>query len=186
MMCFVSCKTPQPVVPLRYSPVVVDSSIKNTTKSLNDATLSAKSALENTNKLVQQVKDLQSNVASKVTLDDIRQTASEDLFNIQQTFTTLDTKLKNDLFDLQTKSLIIQNQVQSLSVTVEELSKEKSDLTKKVTETNLRLSDETTSAYRWMWIGGGSLLLILITIALKIFSMFSGSGAVVSIINKIL
>jgi chromosome segregation ATPase len=173
---FASCATTKHVVPIDPKITQVEPAVKSTTKSLNTAIDNTRSALDSANKLVKQISDLQNNPKSEFTLQDIKNTADNQVLSLQKSFTSINSDLKADLFDLQTKALIIQNQVQSLSTTVELLSKEREVITTQKIELATKLDIEQKIAAKWRWISFGSMLLIITAVLIKVYMMFVGGG----------
>lgn len=182
-----SCTTPvQHVIPIDYKPVAISLAVKHTGDSFNSALNSSKVALDDANKLIKAINTAQQSSIDKPAFNNIKSIAFESLFAIDKTFNTLDVDLKKDLFELQSKALILQNQISSLTTTVAKLDIERDNITKQNTIISTKLEDAVTSLSKWRLIGVSSISLILFVICLKVYTMFSGGGIVSSILSKIL
>lgn len=185
MFLTIGCATPKPITPIRTKIVSIETEVQSTNKTLSKAvTLTAKTKTI-ADKLMNEIVEVQTNPTTKLSLTDIKNTATENLFSIEQTFNTLNTELRTDLFNLQSKSLILQNQVENLSTTIEELSQERSALTTINTKLNIKLEDQVRISNKWRIIGIGAVFLILIGVGLKVYSFLNGGG-ISGLLSKIL
>lgn len=185
IMCLllVSCMTTKHTVVTKTSPITTEHIIGNTNKSFNSVSNSLNDSIYSSRKINEQLNKLLTlGINSDIVLD-LKTTAANNLFSIEQTYKTLTTETKDSIFKLQTQSQLLQQQNKDLSTTVELLDTERSSITKQNIELLTKVDTYKSTTTKWRLIAISCISIVVFYIGLRLYLLFS-TGGISSIINK--